>query len=449
MVSSVSNWDEKTISDSQKISFFEYLFVFVLIIFSGHANRYFILGSIKDTPITVLLFLLLGIVLALKWKIVFDRQFLFLITGFLIYFIAISLKFNEVQPTFFLSYVIQFFVVFSAVKSLKINFLKIYEILVFYLSILGLIFWLVQTFLGGDTLYYYVSKIPSIIKYSYVSGNGLNVFLYSVQPTYTSLIYSDFLPRNCGFAWEPGGFAVYICIAIFCNLFFSRSNRIANYRFWILTAALVSTQSTTGYLMFLVIIFYYFYRKMSTLMIFLFPVIVAFLVFLFSLPFMSKKIVRLYNETNELDVMVMRTIGRQGDPVTPQRFTSFMITWRDFRKNPILGLGGHMEESWTAKIGARISPITGIGNLMAQFGIIGCLFFIIMTLKSSFYFSDIGELEIKYLLFIIMVFSSISYSLILHPLFMVFWMFQLFGTKDIGDKTKGKSPFPEESDINY
>ena len=103
-----------------------------------------------------------------------------------------------------------------------------------------------------------------------------------------------------------------------------------------------------------------------------------------------------------------------------------MITFIDFKDNPVLGLGGHTEKGWTSQMGALISPITGLGNLMAQFGIVGTLFFILVSLRSSFLLSDFRKSNVRFLFFVLIMFTAISYSLILYPLIMCFWMFALF-----------------------
>jgi hypothetical protein len=414
-----------TLSPSRKINVLEYIYVLILIIYAAHANKYVLINSLLETPITALLPVVYSAIIFIKWRVVFEKNFIILVIGFFIYFIALSVKFDQVQPTFFLNYLFQFFIAFSAIKALRFNFFKIYESILFYLAIIGLFFWMIQVVAGGDRLFTMMGRIPAIDEFSNVSGFGLNAFFYSVQPTFNSLIYSNFLPRNCGFAWEPGGFAVFLSLAIFCNLFFSdpKGRRL---RFWVLTAALITTQSTTGYLIFIVTIFYYFFDRMSKIMILLFPVILGVLVFLFSLPFMSEKIVKLINETNEVDAMVVRYIGKTGEAFTPQRFSSFMITMIDFKRNPVLGLGGHIEESYTVKIGSNISPITGAGILLAQFGIIGCLFFVLLSLGSSFYYANHLKANVRFLFLLMILAISISYTLIFYPLMMIFWMYVLF-----------------------
>ena len=414
-------------NDTKSISFFDYLFVFVLVIYAGRANIFAESGSFKENAIGVLIPIALSGIMALRWKVLFDLKFYLLIFGFTIYFLGISAKYTEFHPTFFLNYFFKFFVVCIAIKALRINLFKIYELVLYYLSLIALFFWSIQTILGGDTLYSYFSRIPGISLFSYVSGNGLNAIIYSVQPTTSSIIYNFMLPRNSGFAWEPGAFAVYLCLAIFINLFITDSDKSTKSRFWVLLIALLSTQSTTGYLIFMLILVYYIFNKNLNKILLFLPFAIVALIYISTLPFMSNKVLDMINETNEMDQLIVNTIGRE-ESATPQRFTSFMIAFVDFKNNPVLGLGPDGDKAWTARIGANISPISGIGNLLAQFGIVGFLFFIMSSLRSSFFLSKYFNYNGKYLLFLILLLISVSYGIILIPLFMCFWLFELFET---------------------
>ena len=415
----------ETPADIQKISFFEYLFVLMLILYAGRANTFFESGSFTQNTVGVLLPVVLSVILAFKWNVVFNKQFYTLIFFFAIYFLAVSIKYKVIQPTFFLTYLFLIFISYSAVKALKFSLYIIYEYLLYYLAIIGLFMWGVQIILGGDTLFYYFDRIPLLQQISYVSGEGLNAILYSVQPSFTSLLYNFTIPRNCGYAWEPGSFAVYLCLAIFVNLFIQSSDKTSKKRFWILAMALLSTQSTTGYVIFMIIIVFYIINKNLQRALLLFPIVFVLLIALSSLPFMKNKIFELINETSVVDQLVIDAYGRES-PATPQRFTSLKITMVDFRNNPILGLAAHYEDTWTYKLGSSISTISGIGNLLAQFGLVGFLFFIILSVRSSFTFAKYFKYKGKFLLFIIIISISISYTIIFIPLIMSFWMFSLF-----------------------
>jgi len=433
----VNPYSEKKISigngsELEGITFFDYLFVFVLIIYAGRANTFVESGSLKDNIAGFLLPVILSAILAIRWKVKFDQNFFLLIWGFSVYFIAISIKVGEIHPSFFLHYIFKFFVVYTVIKALKSNLFKIYEYLLYYLAIVGLFMWAVQFLLGGDTLFYYINKIPGMASFSCVTGNGATAIIYSVQPAINAIVNIS-IPRNCGYTQEPGSFAVYLCLAIFINLFITSSDKNSRKRFWVLVITLVSTQSTTGYVIFMVITVFYILSKNLSKILLVFPFAIVALIYVSTLPFMSNKIVDLLTETNTLDQLIIRSFGAE-ETFTPQRFTSFVITFRDFQANPILGLGPDNEKSWLLKIGARISPISGMGTLLAQFGLVGFFFFIIFSLRSSFFFAKYFNYNGKFLLFFIIILISISYFIFLLPMIMSFWLFQLFAPQEVKQK---------------
>jgi hypothetical protein len=433
----VNPYSEKKISigngsELKSITFFDYLFVFVLIIYAGRANTFVESGSLKDNIAGFLLPVILSAILAIRWKVKFDQNFFLLIWGFSVYFIAISIKVGEIHPSFFLHYIFKFFVVYTVIKALKSNLFKIYEHLLYYLAIVGLFMWAVQFLLGGDTLFYYINKIPGMASFSCVTGNGATAIIYSVQPAINAIVNIS-IPRNCGYTQEPGSFAVYLCLAIFINLFITSSDKNSRKRFWVLVITLVSTQSTTGYVIFMVITIFYILSKNLSKILLVFPFAIVALIYVSTLPFMSNKIVDLLTETNTLDQLIIRSFGAE-ETFTPQRFTSFVITFRDFQANPILGLGPDNEKSWLLKIGARISPISGMGTLLAQFGLVGFFFFIIFSLRSSFFFAKYFNYNGKFLLFFIIILISISYFIFLLPMIMSFWLFQLFAPQEVKQK---------------
>lgn len=434
----------------QRLTFFEYLYVLVLIFYAGAANTFVRTASLKENTVGFFIPIILSIILAIRWKVLFNNRFYYLILGLGMYFLAISIKYHQIHVTIFLDYFVLFFIVYVVVKALKFNLFKIYEYLLFHLAIIGLIMWVIQFILGGDSLFNLFSKISGIKLFSYVSGAGLNAIIYSVQPFDYNLMnnFDSIIPRNCGYAWEPGAFAVYLCLAIFINLFISKSDNISKIRFWILLSALVTTQSTTGFAMFMVIMIFYYLNKNLNIILLALPVVITGMVFIFSLSFMGNKIVDLGNESNEMDMIVESSIinneeEEEEEGINPQRFVSFMIAFEDFRNNPILGIGGNQEESWTSKMGANISVISGIGSILAQTGIIGFLFFSILSIKSSFFLSEYFNYKGKFLLFIMIIFISISYSIILLPLIACFWMFSLVEFPKYKTKSYGILHFTE------
>jgi hypothetical protein len=159
----------------------------------------------------------------------------------------------------------------------------------------------------------------------------------------------------------------------------------------------------------------------------LFPVVVIALILFFSLPFMKDKIIELLTETETVEQIISDSVGREVN-TTPQRFTSFLITFIDFKNNPVLGLAAHTEDSWTRRVGSSISPISGIGTLLAQFGLVGFIPFILFSIKTSFKFAKHFNYRGKWLLFMVILLISVSYTIIFIPFIMCFWLYSLFET---------------------
>jgi hypothetical protein len=396
----------------------------MFILYAAKSITFFASQSLRDGPVSYMIPVILSGWLALRWRVIYNSRFYLLIFIFTGYFIAVSIKYQEIQPTFYIHWVFVFFVVYTAIKALRFKIFEIYEYLVFLLAIVALFMWSVQIILGGDTLFSYINRISFLKDNSYVTGYGVSAILYSVQPSEKGLLLNISFPRNCGFAWEPGSFGVFLCLAIFINLFHPKRDDRSKKRFLVLLAGLLSTLSTTGYVIFTVIIIFYLFNKKLQKIILLLPVLIIVLFFISSLPFMKDKILELIEETNRIDNIVETSIGLERT-VNPQRFTSFKIALVDFLDNPILGLAAHREETWTYKIGANVAVISGIGNLMAQFGIFGLVPFIILSVRSSFLFARYYSFNAKFLFFIILMLISISYTMLFTHLIMCFWMLSM------------------------
>lgn len=412
-----------------KVGWIEYLYVFMLVLYAGRSINLFELIQIKTNPIGVMIPVIFSAFMAFRWKIYFSHRFYLLLFFFALYFIAISIKYYVIQPTYIIAYYLLFFTTYVAVMTLQYRIFLIYEYFIFLFTIVALFFWSIQVAMGGDWLYSIFSKFALQPPVSNVTGNGMSAIFYTIQSYETNLINNATIARNCGFAWEPGIYAVYLDTAVFVNLFLAKKDKFSRLRFWVLFFGVISTQSTTGYVILMLISLLYLFNKDFSKVLLLLPVVIIVFVAVSSLPFMKEKIVDLISETENIDDLLYMSHGRERN-VTPQRFTSLLLTWKDFSANPILGLAAHYEEQWTYKMGSSISAISGIGNLMAQFGLVGTLFFLIYTMKSSYRFARHFKYRGTWLLFLMLFSVTISYSVIFFPIIMTFWMYSLFDPED-------------------
>ena len=99
---------------------------------------------------------------------------------------------------------------------------------------------------------YLYNSIYGIIPGKPISDIGVSIGIYTQLFDKTS----GFIGRNSGMFWEPGAFQGYLNIAISYTLLLHALPR-RRMKLMILIVALLTTKSTTGYLVFFVISFYY------------------------------------------------------------------------------------------------------------------------------------------------------------------------------------------------
>ena len=368
---------------SRNILIFEYFLVFILIIYGGNASEF--TGALEnwDNIIGFLLPIIPVMVLGYIKGVRFNYKYLLLILGFTIYFVASTIVFKSLHPRFFGIFIIQFTIVYVVISGLGFRLFKIYENILYYLCIIGITFWLIMnviptTFIEFLRNFEFSTQKPG-------ANVDFNIIIYTVNnfvllPDSTVNIGSIKIFRNAGFAWEPGVFASFINLAIFFNLIRNRFKLNNNKHLWVFLVALVSTFSTTGYSLFVLLVLFYLYNQDFVKVFWLAPIIAVSAMFVFMLPFMYEKIS--YDNQWTIEELVYRS-AKYDIPYYPQRFQSLQIDFIDFMNHPLIGYGGHLEASWTAELGTKITTISGIGGLMAQFGIVGTLFFLISLWISS------------------------------------------------------------------
>ena len=204
---------------------------------------------------------------------------------------------------------------------------------------------------------------------------------------YTFMIHSNEYYRNAGVFWEPGAYAGYLCIALL--FLFSIKNSITRsyflYSFVLLSASLLTTFSTTGYIAYL-IVFILYVKSINQKSIMYFILISVTLItsyYLYgSLSFLQGKI----------DVQIENTLY-ENHSWQINRFGSFLYDFEYIKIKPLFGWGHNFEN-----IGYEIAEFkekmgNGFSGYILKNGIIG--FLIIMV---SIY-NNMKQLKIEYFSF--------------------------------------------------
>ena len=309
--------------------------------------------------------------------------------------------------------------------------LPLYEHIMVRLCLLSLILWGIYVIYPGTASFF--RSFPE-------SASGRNVlYLFKwMDPSIreTGFIYNGIL-RNAGCTWEPGRFAIMVVLALYCNIVRCGIKFKGNLSGIILLMALISTQSTTGYISAIVLYSIFVFKKFDVKYILAFLFIIVPIGYQLSkMEFMKEKIVEqldLETDLRKIDDSMdyVNKIKKSNEYVSSlARFPSMYYELINIQHDPILGYGRNTGKSYFAqRISGNFLLVGGLLKLFGQYGIpLGIILYLILFRSSSV----LGrEFKIrKVTLFILFLIFSVSYSLFITPVFMAFWLYGIFRKED-------------------
>lgn len=404
--------------DKSKISTFKFIYLFILVLFAGMSTVFArSLGDIRTIGNGFML--LLTVILIFKYHIKFKKNYVLSISIFSLYAVITFIANGVISPFWWSQWLIWLTIAYCVCYSFGWKLFASYETILTFLCIISLPLWLIYI-LFPDALRIVMKTIEFSKPFSEDGNVGINILFYTIPPT--NNIENDYIifPRNCGFAWEPGAFSCLINLALFCNIFRTNIRFKHNTSLWIFIVALITTQSTTGFIIFIMLLLSWLLLKHSLwYTIILIPVVVV----LFNLPFVKDKFLEEYNTVQYVDVSSLGT----NRSYALGRLSSFQLDLEEFSRHPILGLGGYEKGRYLNKMGYdNIATISGVGKLLSKFGIIMSIVFFYLLIKSAMLISKLYNNNRGYLLFIVILGSMISYDLWTTPILISFWIFGYF-----------------------
>lgn len=386
----------------------ENIFLFYVILFAAQATLFTSDMDFRSNPIGVGLLLILCIRLWIRHKISLKNKNLQIIYVILIIWTVLHyLTDHEFKPLPYLILYINITIGYCLVKIFGNNLYKKVTQYITYLTGISLVLWLIMHITG-------IGVFESIGFMKPASGTSITSLLIFNVPNvhiYEGKGVGSFM-RNCGFAWEPGLFASFICFAIYFNLLIKKQIK-GNYGFYILTLGLFSTFSTTGYSAFLLIIANHFIiqnAKSSTKLLYIVLGIPIFL-YIMNLPFMAEKM----KEENKNENFIFDNnqytskIESEGKAVTVRRWEGIMMDFFNIQDKPLIGYGTKNNSYVHTHISPYLISSNGIAGTFARFGIILGLLINITFIHSTSYIDKLFKQ--KYCIFYILFMTlSVSYN---------------------------------------
>ncbi len=420
-----------------KIRTFEYFYFFVMVLYMAQidSNTSRMIGTLSPPYFPFFLPIILTIVLLDRNKVRFNDKRLIKITlTFAIWTILLfahkrTYGSDQYSYYFFLFYSIIIAYIHIQVFGRKIC--TLYEHIMVRLCLISLILWGIAVLYPGSASFF--RNFPETA----TGRNVLYVFKWLDSTIREQDIVNNGILRNAGCSWEPGRFAIMVLLALYCNLTRCGIKFKGNISGVILLLAMISTQSTTGYVGTIVLYSFFALKKFDLKYILAFCIFVVPISYQFlQLNFMQEKI----EEQLDIDDDLIR-INKSMDYVNKvkesneytgslARFPSMYFEIINIEHDPILGYGKNVGKSYfSQRISGNYLLTGGLLKIFGQYGIpLGLILYLILLQSSR----ALGrELNVrKSALFVIMLISLTSYSFFTSPIFMAFWFYGLFRKED-------------------
>jgi hypothetical protein len=328
-----------------------YLLVLLLLFFSGNPLVSSLFG--KYTPIVGLVL----VIVLLNKNLKIGKTYFKLIKKIAIFLVVIAilqyLQFDLVSVLGMFNLLIKFAMGGLIVHYLRDKFSPLFFKVIFHLSIISLLFFVTINILN--------IPLPSLS----ISENTNSYVFYG---TTVGHIF-----KNMGMFWEPGAYAGVLTLCLALNL-----NNLTyywkKYRFKlvIVILTLITTQSTTGYIVGTVILFFVLYQtKKIGIYVFILPVVISIGLFVYqSNDFLKGKIENQFEKASEQNV----------GEFSNTRFGSLLFDWHYIEKHPFIGNGTLSETRYADHqylFSGAISDVIGSGNSFSHYWASFGVFFIV------------------------------------------------------------------------
>lgn len=410
---------------------FEVFYMLVMVIYMAQATPETsrMVGGISGNPIPLLLPMVLTYILWRRHPISFHNKKLYLVLGvYCVWAVCSLVKYGDFS-TQELSY--HFFMIYAIViayihnQIFGKNLLPIYENILVFLCKIAIVGWLIAVLIPPSASFFRLFPETHF-------GNNV-LYLFNWMDPVKGQIYSGIL-RNAGPSWEPGRFAVMVTLAIFCNLCQNGIKFKGNKNIWWLLAALITTQSTTGFSSVLVIYLIFLIKRFNIKYVFILIFVMIPIVYgLLQLDFMSEKITDRLTKAQDVSRLYEQfdyhnDIAVEGAYLgSLDRFDAMVFEWLNFTHDPILGYGRNFEHSYFyTEITTNYRLANGLMKIFSTFGIVLGLFFFYILYRSSVVIAGDSREKRKIGLVLLFCLSAISYPILSIPIFTSFWFYGFF-----------------------
>jgi len=254
------------------------------------------------------------------------------------------------------------------------------------------------------------SIISSVIYFLIVIGAPLPVRLAENTTTYSVAYLGNYVRdshalfsyKNCGIFWEHGMYQIYLNLMIIFFLYSLEGKRIRKYIIAYLVILVLTTSSTTGYLLCPILIVLYLFSRKEISIKYLLPIVVALIAVVYSLPLIVS------NVSDKLS---------RGNSYL-YRMNDLSLGFKVFLEKPIIG-HGIVNEAYSNAFLRVNNTIrgnsNGLINILINFGLIGIAIYTIYLKRFIVYINNALGNGSVLVLVMWMIASIMTEPIAVHP----------------------------------
>lgn len=409
---------------------FSIFYMFIMIIYMGQATPETsrMIGGLSGNPIPLLIPIILTFILCRKNPISFRNRNLFIvIVLYSVWAISSLIKYGynteDISYHIFMIYAIIIAYIHNKVFGYKI--VPIYENIMVLFCKIAFWLWLIAVLVPASAFFFRLFPETGY-------GNSI-LYLFTWMDPAKGQVYSGII-RNAGCSWEPGRFAIMVTLAIFCNLCQNGIKFKKNKNIWWLIIALVTTQSTTGFVSALILYTIFLIKKFNLKYIIITLIIMVPVVYgIVQLDFMGEKITTKMTDAQDVSqreqtFAYAATKYEEGEYIgSIDRFDAMVFEWMNVKNDPILGYSRNVEHSYfRTYISNNFVLANGLVKVFGMYGIFLGLYFFYILYRSSKKIAQDSNDQRTLAMFILFCLSAISYQLLAIPVFTSFWFYGYF-----------------------
>lgn len=377
-------------------------------------------------PIAMSIPFILTLVIIYRNQVSFANKRFILVLGSIIVWSILQIitksQFSTKQIGLYVSLCYVIFTAYVHVQVFGKSLLRLYEYCMVIMSKIAIPLWLISNFIPStQTLF---RSLPS-------AGYGKNfLYLYCwMDPNMGQTLGS--ITRNAGCSWEPGRFAVMLCLAITINIFYRGVTLKDNKNLIWLLVALLSTFSTTGYTATFILLMLFFIKEFNAKYIIgAILVTIPLLYGATKVSFLGEKLsYHIYNQSENIDFVNSEGAYYEEADVfyRMDRFPSLFFEYENLKADVLLGYGRDRTYAKMYKtVSTQMTTTGGLVQMLSVYGIIlGFFLYLILWKSSTCIAYNMGSTKTQ-AIFVFFLLSLVSYPLFEFPIFSAIWLFGYF-----------------------